>query len=109
MQQGVLLKLGFCFSVLSLCLYSYQSKQNELTELRIRLPQLEKEIYAMKEEAKRLEFEIDKVESPTRLIELAHQAEFKHLKHPLLKEILRIPEGIALQQDNHSEKDLWIQ
>jgi hypothetical protein len=106
MQKGLLLRLGFCLGVLSLCLYSYQSKQNELTHLKILLPQLEIEICAIREETQRLQFEIDRVESPTRLIELAHHPEFRHLKHPLMKEVLNVPEGIALQTEK-SNSDLW--
>ena len=106
MQKGLLLQLGFCLGVFSLCLYSYQSKQNELTHLKIRLPELEKEISAIREEAQRLNYEIDKVESPARLIQLAHQPQFQHLKHPLMKEVLTVQEGIALQADQPS-CDIW--
>ena len=106
MQKGVLPRLGFCLGVLSLCLYSYQSKQNELTQLKIRLPQLERDICSILEETQKLQFEIDKAESPSKLIELAHRPEFRHLKHPLIKEVLTVPEGIALQTDKPSS-DLW--
>lgn len=106
MQRGLLLRLAFCLGVFSLCLFSYQSKQNDLTQLKIRLPQLEREICTIREETQRLQYEIDKVESPSRLIEIAHQPQFQHLKHPLMKEILTVPEGIALQTEKHSS-DLW--
>lgn len=102
MQRGLPLQLAVCLSVLSFCLYSYQSKQNELTHLKIRLPQLEKEIGAICEEAQRLQFEIERGEGPSRLIQLAHQPEFRHLKHPLLKEVLTVREGIAVQTDKPS-------
>lgn len=106
MQRGVLLRLGFCLGVLSLCLYSYQNKQNELTHLKIRLPQLEKELKGISEDNRRLYYEIDRIENPTRLIELAHRPEFGHLKHPLMKEILTMPEGIALSEPDRSF-DVW--
>lgn len=106
MQRGVLLRLGFCLGVLSLCLYSYQNKQNEVTQLKIRLPQLEQEIKQINEENRRLAYEIDRIESPTRLIELVHRPEFGHLKHPLMKEILQIPEGIALSK-NSGSNEIW--
>lgn len=106
MQRGLLLQLAFCLGVLSLCLYSYQSKQNELTHLKIYLPQLEKEILTVREETQRLQFEIDRTQSPSRLIELAHQPEFCHLKHPLLKEVLTVREGIAVQTEP-SNRDFW--
>ena len=106
MQSRAALQLLFCLSVLSFFLYSYQRKQNELTELKIRLPKLEKEIGAICEETQRLQFEIERSESPSRLIGLAHQPEFRHLKHPLLKEVLTVREGIALQTDKPN-LDLW--
>lgn len=92
----LLLRLGFCLAVLGLCLYSYQSKQNEVTRFKILLPQMEKELVTLKEESRRLSYEIDLIENPTRLIELAHSPEFRHLKHPLLKEIREVPEAIVV-------------
>lgn len=106
MQRGPALQLLFCLGVFSLFLYSYQSKQNALTQLKIRLPELEKEIGAISEEMQRLQFEIDRAEGPSRLIELAHRPEYRHLKHPLLKEVLTVREGIALQTEKPSH-DLW--
>jgi hypothetical protein len=106
MQRGVLLRLGFCLGVLSLCLYSYQNKQNELTKLKIRLPMIEKEIRGIAEENRRLYYEIDRVENPSKLIELVHRPEYGHLKHPLMKEITTMPEGFALSDSGRSDP-LW--
>jgi len=107
MPRGLLLRLGFCLAVLSLCLYSYLNRQNELTHLKICLPQLEKEIKLVNDDNCRLRYEIDRTESPARLIELAHRPEFGNLKHPLMKEVLTMPEGIALQSDPDSTSGLW--
>lgn len=106
MPRGLLLRLGFCLGVLSLCLYSYLNRQNELTHLKICLPQLEKQIKLVSDENCRLRYEIDRVENPTRLIELAHRPEFSNLKHPLMKEVLTMPEGIALKSDTDTS-GLW--
>ena len=91
----MLLRLGICFAVSGLSLYSYFAKQNELTQFKIQLPEVEKEIRLVREENRRLRYEIDQFENPSHLIELAHHPEFSHLKHPLLREILTVPEGIA--------------
>jgi hypothetical protein len=99
-MKGLLLRLLFCLSVFSLCLYSYLNQQNAVTHLKIRLPQLEKEIKLIREENCRLQYEIDRAESPMRLIEMAHRPEFNNLKHPMMKEILTMPEGIALQSNS---------
>jgi hypothetical protein len=101
-MKGFTLKLFFCLGVLSLCLYSYLNQQNRATDLKIRLPQLEKEIKLIREENCRLQYEIDRAENPMRLIELAHRPEFCNLKHPLMKEILHMHEGVALQSDSVS-------
>lgn len=94
-MKNRLLELGFCISVFGLCLYSYLDTQNQLTHLKIRLPELEKEVKLIEEENRRLSYDIDQFQSPAHLIELAHRPEFGHLKHPLLKEILTVPEALA--------------
>ena len=94
-MKAMLLQLGFCISIGSLALFSYLEKQNKVTELKILLPALEKEIVCIEEENRRLRYEIDQFENPLHLIELSHRPEFRHLKHPLLKEILTVPEAIA--------------
>ncbi len=97
-MKGLLLKLGICLGVLGLCLYSYLETQNELTQLKIRIPDVEKEIKIVREENRRLAYEIDQFENPAHLIELAHHPEFSHLKHPLLREILTVPEAFAINE-----------
>ncbi len=94
-MSGVLLRLGVCLSVFGLCLYSYLDTQNEVTHLKIKLPEVEKQIKLIQEENRRLSYEIDQFENPAHLIELAHYPEYAHLKHPLLKEILTVPEAFA--------------
>jgi len=94
-MKNLLLRLGFCFAGLGFCLYSYLEAQNDLTQLKIRIPEWEKEIRLVREENQRLSYEIDQFQSPSHLIELARRPEFSHLKHPLLKEVLTVPEALA--------------
>jgi len=94
----MLMKLGICVSVFGCCLFSYLEKQNEVTELKIQLPEMERKIALIREESRRLRYEIDQFENPSHLIELAHRPEFSHLKHPLLREILTVPEAIAANE-----------
>ena len=98
MNKITLLRILFCIFLFSLFLYSYTDQQNTLTDLRIRLPLVAKEIKTIREENKRLQYEIDQFENPQRLMELARHSEFSHLKHPLVKEVLTCQEGVALQQ-----------
>lgn len=94
-MRNLLLKLGFCLSVFAFCLYSYLNMQNEVTQLKIRLPAVEKEIRLIQEENRHLSYEIEQFENPAHLIELIHHPEYAHLKHPLMKEILTVPEAFA--------------
>ena len=91
-------QLGLCLAVFGLCLYSYLNAQNLVTQLKIQLPEREKEIRLIREENRRLAYEVDRFESPAHLIEMAHRPEFGHLKHPLLKEILTVPEAFATNE-----------
>ncbi|MBI5272594.1 MAG: hypothetical protein HY861_01250 [Chlamydiia bacterium] len=91
----MLVRLGICLVALGFCLYSYLEAQNGLTETKIRIPTVDREIRLIREESRRLSYEIDRFNSPAHLIELAHRPEFGHLKHPLLKEILTVPEVLA--------------
>ncbi len=97
-MRNVLLRLGFCLIVSGFCLYSYLETQNELTELKIRIPQVDKELKLVREENRRLSYEVDRFQSPSNLIEVARHPEYSHLKHPLLKEVLTVPEVLAVNQ-----------
>lgn len=94
-MRSLLFRLGICLGVFGLCLYSYLDAQNQVTHLKIRLPEVEKEMKLIQEENRRLAYQIDQFESPAHLIELAHYPEYAHLKHPLIKEILTVPEAFA--------------
>lgn len=89
-------QIGVCFAVFGFCLYSYLDEQNSLTKLKMQLPEKEKEIRMIQEEMNRLSYQVDQFENPTHLIELAHLPEYAHLKHPILKEILTVPEAFAV-------------
>ena len=88
----MLARLGICISALGLCFYSYLHTQNTLTHLKIQIPQVEKEIHCIQEENSRLVLEIEQFESPSHLMELAQRPEYRHLQHPVLKEVLTVPE-----------------
>jgi hypothetical protein len=60
------------------------------------LPRFESEIKLIREESNRLSYALDRFENPTHLMELAHNPEFAHLKHPLNQEILTVSEALAL-------------
>ena len=76
--------------IVTMTLYAYLNKHNALTELRIKLPQVKKELKAVEEENVRLLFEIERFEQPLHLMELARKPQYAHLKHPPISDIIII-------------------
>jgi hypothetical protein len=97
MVKKVLLRVLVCLLFSGVMLYSYLKQQNDLTQLRIDLPLLSKEIKTLQQDNIRLRYEIERFESPEHLLSLARLPEYSHLKHPIVKEILVVPEGLALE------------
>jgi hypothetical protein len=87
-----LVSVLICIAIAWGTLYRYIEKQNELTELRLAIPALSKEVKALHEENQRLKYEIDQFESPIHLMELARKPEFSHLKYPTVREIVVLEE-----------------
>lgn len=101
----LLLRILICIGASGVFLYSYVDKQNHVTRRRLEIPVLAKKIKDLNEQNTRLQYEIDLFESPEHLMELARHSEFSHLKHPMLKEILTMQEGLALQVFSEEKKD----
>lgn len=97
-MNHILLRLGVCLLVFGFCLYSYLETQNQLTALKIKIPEIDRELSFIREENRRLSYEVDQFQSPSHLIELARHPEFSHLKHPVLKEVLTVPEVLVAKQ-----------
>jgi len=98
MNKGFFIKCAICILFLGLCLYSYLDLQNELTELRIRIPQLASEVRKAEEENTHLIFEIEAFESPENLLKIAQLPQFAHMKFPIGNEVLTMQQGDPLQQ-----------
>lgn len=105
-NKGLLIRILVCIGACGVFLYSYVDKQNAVTRRRLEIPVLAKEIKDLKEENTHLQYEIELFESPEHLMELARHSEFSHLKHPMLKEIMTMQEGLALQVPSDEKKDL---
>lgn len=85
-----LLPLCSCIFALGLTLYSIIQKQNQLTELRLQIPLLAKEVKAIQDENTALQYQVYQFEAPMHLLELSRKPEFSHMKHPLNKDIVII-------------------
>lgn len=94
-MRQLLVQMGVCFAISGFFLYSYLDEQNDLTQLKMKIPQKEKEIQSLMEENRRLTYQVERFESPSNLMELAHLPEFRHLKHPSLREILTVQEALV--------------
>lgn len=105
MNKGVLLRLILCVSVFALYLYQIIQKQNTLNYLSLQIPKLARDVKSLEEENTKLQFEIEKFESPENLMRLVRTEQFTHLRYPLLKEVLSLEEGIALQVDEDPLQD----
>lgn len=93
MRNGITIQIFICIFIVGLALYAYIDKQNELTELQLAIPALEKELKEIHEENIRLQYEINQFESPIHLMELARKPEFGHLKYPYLNSVQTMPKG----------------
>ena len=90
----IFIRLLICISFVGIGLYKYIDKLNELTELRLSIPILNREVKEIHEKNVELQYTIDRFESPLHLMEIARQPEFGHLKYPYMNEIIVLPEGL---------------
>lgn len=94
-MRCLVIQIFTCILIAGLTLYVYIDRQNDLTQLRIAVPELAKEVKQIQEENIRIQYEIDRFESPIHLMELARKPEFSHLKYPRLDQVIMLPQGIA--------------
>lgn len=85
------LRIFVCIFAAGLTLFGYIEKQNELTELRLAIPTLDKEVKSLQEENTRLAYEIAHFESPAHLMELMRKPEYSHLRFPYVNEEIFLP------------------
>lgn len=85
-------RILICILAAGITLYAHIEKNNELVELRLAIPFLNREVKAAQEENIRLQYEIEGFESPVHLLELSRKPEFSHLKFPRLNEVTLISE-----------------
>jgi hypothetical protein len=90
--MGLLLRLWLCIFIAGITLYKYIDKLNELTELRLSIPVLTKELNEIQEKNLEFRYAIEQFESPVHLMELARKPEFGHLKYPPITQVKMIEE-----------------
>lgn len=91
--MGLLIRLLLCISIAGLALYKYIDKLNELTELRLSIPVLAREVKEIHEKNMEMHYAIEHFESPVHLMEMARKPEFGHLRYPSIPEVILLPEA----------------
>jgi len=94
-QVILTIKILFCFVAAGFAVFGHIDRSNELTEIRREIPLLEKEVKQIQLENIRLQYEVDRFESPIHLMELSRKPEFGHLKYPLAKDVIVVSEEEA--------------
>lgn len=92
-MQKMLVQVLACIGLGGGLLYHYVEQQNQITRLRLAIPQLAKEIRDIQEQNTQLQYHIDRFESPENLMQIAIRPEFGHLRYPTAKEILTVNSG----------------
>jgi len=88
MKKGLVIRLFLCIAATALCLYLHIERQNSMTQLRLEIPTLAKEVEQIEHEIERVQFEIDQFENPAYLMELARRPEYSHLRQPRVDEVI---------------------
>ena len=91
MSKGLRIRLLICVFTLVGLLYTFIDRHNDLTQLKIEIPNLLKSLRQLEEENAQLFLEIQQFESPDRLIKLLREKEYSHLKYPYIDQIVVIP------------------
>lgn len=77
-----------CLSFAGIFLYKAVDDNNRLTQLRLKIPLLKRELGEIKEKNLELLYAIESFESPQKLIELAASPEYGHLHYPLQENVI---------------------
>lgn len=83
-------RLLVVFMLLIIFLYTHVQRENHLTQLRLKVPILTNRLRILDEQNQTLQYEVDRFESPSHLIQLGRKPEFGHLEFPLKQDVLVI-------------------
>ncbi len=81
-MRGEGLRLAICIALLGTFLIAHVERQNELTRLRLQIPQIHARSCRLKESAMQLQSRVIKSQSPRHLLTLLKRKEFQHLHFP---------------------------
>ncbi|MGZ3632773.1 MAG: hypothetical protein ACXWM7_00380 [Parachlamydiaceae bacterium] len=91
LSLSVSVRILCCIVIAVIFIYEYIEKQNALTELRLMIPVLTKELKSIQEENISLQYAIDTFENPVHLLKLMRQPQYSHLKYQSASEVFVLP------------------
>ncbi|MBT3394166.1 MAG: hypothetical protein HN411_03540 [Waddliaceae bacterium] len=86
------MRIFFCIAFSFFMVFLYLDSQNDIMELRLSIPVVTRSINETRSKNKRLEYEIERFESPKNLIEMSRKPEFGHLSYPYVDDIIVVTE-----------------
>lgn len=93
LPRTFIIQIFICIFVAAVTMFAHIKKRNQLTELSLVLPRVENEVKNLQRENTRLQYEIDSLESPIRMMEYSRQPDFGHLKYPYIRDVIILKEG----------------
>ena len=90
MDEGLLYRLIVCIVSVTLLLYVYIDKQNDVTEVKMHIPKLQSSLQEAVLRNESLKLECGLLESPKRLIKLLRDPLYSHLRFPCRDDLIVI-------------------
>lgn len=91
-MRAIFTRLGICICLFGAFLVRHVQRQNDLTRLRLEIPQIAMQARALEERALQLQEEVGKLQTPKILLEQLDRSEFAHLRAPLPQQIWMLEE-----------------
>lgn len=104
-MNSFLLRIGVCVASLAVCVFMLIQKENQITALRLSIPQLSSEVKLLAEENTRLEFEKQQFERPEHLLKLAQLPEFSHFHYPLAAHVAKVERGVSMAKRSDTRQN----
>lgn len=95
-----LVRIMVCLLTLGAFLYLYVDRLNAHTELKLKIPQLAREMDQIKQNTLELSYQIECFKDPANLIQLAQRPQFSHLRFPYQEDVLHVEAYLAKQSQS---------
>lgn len=95
--MALLCRLFTCVAVLCLSLYAYIDQHNAVTQLRLAIPALKKQLLEIQERNEALEYQVSRLESPTRLMDLLDEPRYAHFRFPRNEDLVTLERSDAAE------------